>query len=385
MNPNANRMEHIAPFQVMELMSLAKRLESQGRAVIHMEVGEPDFSSAEPIIEAAIRSLRAGETSYTLALGLEQLRGKIADYYRGSYGVAVDPARVMITPGASGAFQLAVWSRINPGDEVLMADPGYPCNRHFVRLAGGVPVSVPTSPATNWQLTPELIEEHLTERTRAVMIGSPANPTGAIIGREPLREIVALLKQRGLLLIADEVYHGLVYDGDTTTALAFDDGAFVLNSFSKYFGMTGWRLGWAIVPECSLRAAESLAQNLFIAPPTTAQYGALAAFAPETLRILEARKEEFRQRRDYLYEALRDIGFHIPLKPEGAFYIYAGVQAFTDDSFRFAFELAEQTAVTLTPGLDFGTATAREYVRIAYTTSMGNLREGVRRMKDWLV
>lgn len=380
----AKRMQQIAPFHVMELMAVAKKLEEQGRHVIHMEVGEPDFSTAEPITRAAIQSLQKGETSYTLALGLKLLREKIAQHYQQSYGVEINPQRVMLTPGASGAFQLAIWSSIDPGDEVLMADPGYPCNRHFVRLAGGVPVCVPTSPETNWQLTPESIKKNITPKTKAVMIGSPANPTGSIVTRAQLAEITDLLKERDLLLISDEVYHGLIYDGDTTCALVFDDQAFVLNSFSKYFGMTGWRLGWAIVPEPSLRAAETLAQNLFIAPPTMAQHGALVAFEPATLKILDQRREEFRHRRDYLYDALREIGFSIPVKPEGAFYLYAGVQKFTSDSFQFALDLAENTAVTLTPGLDFGPATAKQYVRIAYTTSLPNLQEGVRRMREWL-
>ena len=380
----AKRMAGIAPFHVMELMAVARRLEEAGRKVIHMEVGEPDFSTAEPIIQAATESLRRGHTAYTLATGLPGLREAIAGHYLRSHGLEIDPARIIVTPGASGAFQLAVWSAIDAGDEVLLADPGYPCNRHFVRLADGIPIAVPTQADSGWELTVEQLERHLSSRSRAIMINSPANPTGATISRETLRAIVEFARAHDLLLIADEVYHGLIYDGDSTTVLALDDTAFVVNSFSKYFGMTGWRLGWAVVPESHLRAAEILAQNLFIAPPTMSQYGALAAFAPETRGILERRKDEFRNRRDFLFDALRDIGFRIPLRPQGAFYLYAGVDRFTSDSYRFAMEMADQIAVTLTPGLDFGQATAGGHVRIAYTTSLDNLREGVQRLRDWL-
>ncbi len=376
----AARMADIAPFHVMEVMGHAKAAAAAGRDIVHMEVGEPDFATAGPIVEAGIRALRDGHTHYTLALGLPALREAIADFYRARHGVAVQPRQVVLTVGASGALQLALWALVGPGDEVLLTDPGYPCNRHFVCLAGGVPVELPVGPQSNWQPTTAQIEAALTPRTRAVLLASPANPTGAVIDREELARIAALLRQRRVALIADEIYHGLVYDADTTTALACDVDAIVVNSFSKYFGMTGWRLGWAVVPDALLRSVEKLAQNLFIAPPTPAQYAALAAFEPATLALLDDRRDAFRVRRDLLLPALRGFGFDIPVSPQGAFYIYAGCGRFSADSSAFCLRLLDEAGVAATPGLDFGPHTARSHLRLAYTTSRERIAQAIDRL-----
>ncbi len=380
----AARMADIAPFHVMEVMGHAQAAVAAGRDIVHMEVGEPDFATAEPIVEAGIRALRDGHTHYTLALGLPALRGAIAGFYRTRHAVAVQPRQVVVTVGASGALQLALWALIGPGDEVLLTDPGYPCNRHFVRLAGGVPVELPVGPESNWQPTAAQIEAALTPRTRAVLLASPANPTGAVIDRAQLARIAALLRERRVALIADEIYHGLIYEADTTTALACDADAIVVNSFSKYFGMTGWRLGWLVAPDALLRPVEKLAQNLFIAPPTPAQYAALAAFEPATLALLDQRREEFRARRDLLLPALRQIGFDIPVSPQGAFYIYAGCGRFSADSSAFCLRLLDEAGVAATPGLDFGPHTARSHLRLAYTTSRERIEEAIARLGRFL-
>ncbi len=378
------RMADIAPFHVMEVMGRAQAAAAEGRDIVHMEVGEPDFDTAEPIVEAAVRAQRAGHTHYTLALGMTALREAIAGFYLDRYGVRVEPRRVVVTPGASGALQLVLWALVDPGDEVLMADPGYPCNRNFVRLAGGLPVALPVGPHSNWQPTAAQIEAALTPRTRAVLLASPSNPTGAVIDRNELQTIASLLCQRGVALIADEIYHGLIYGPDSTSALSCDSEAIVVNSFSKYFGMTGWRLGWTVVPDALLRSVEKLAQNLFISPPTPAQHAALAAFEPVTLAILEQRRAAFRERRDVLLPGLRQIGFDIPATPQGAFYIYAGCQRFATDSFAFSLRLLAEAGVAATPGLDFGQHTASTHLRFAYTTSRERIEEAVQRLNGLL-
>ncbi|HMK13981.1 MAG TPA: aminotransferase class I/II-fold pyridoxal phosphate-dependent enzyme, partial [Burkholderiales bacterium] len=279
----ARRMSDIQPFHVMALLARARELEAQGRSIIHMEIGEPDFPTPQPIIAAGISALQTGNIHYTPALGLPQLRGAIADFYLDRYGVSISPARIIVTPGASGALLLALAILINPGEKVLMSDPGYPCNRHFVRLIESVPIGIGTDSATGYQLTSELIAKHWDAMTSAVMIASPANPTGTLLDLENLRAIVEKVHVLGGKLIADEIYHGLVYQGEATTALSISDEVFVINSFSKYFGMTGWRLGWLVAPEIYVRNADKLAQNIFLAASTPAQYAALAAFQPETI------------------------------------------------------------------------------------------------------
>lgn len=383
--PLAQRMAHIAPFYVMELVARSRALEAQGQSIIHMEVGEPDFSTADPIIKAGQRALSEGRTRYTPAAGISELRQAIADFYQNRYGITVPPERIVVTPGASGALQLATGVLINPGDRVLMADPGYPCNRHFVRLVEGEPVGIPVNPEDHYQLNAQLVENHWRESTTAVFLASPANPTGTLIAPETIADILKVAETQGGRLIVDEIYHGLTYEDPATTALALSDRVFVVNSFSKYFGMTGWRLGWLVAPEEYVRDAEKLAQNLFLSPSTPAQYAALAAFSPEAMDIFEARRQEFQTRRDFLLPALRELGFHIPATPAGAFYLYADCSRFTDDSYQFAMNLLETAGVAITPGLDFGHHKANQHVRFAYTTSLENLKEGVERLLRALV
>ncbi len=376
----ARRMQSIQPFHVMALLGRARELEHQGRSIVHMEIGEPDFVTPEPVVEAGRRALAEGRTHYTPAAGLLALREALAGYYRRRFGVALDPRRILLTPGASGALQMVLALLVDPGSRVLMADPGYPCNRNYVHLLDGEPRSIPVGPDTGYQLNAALAAAHWDERTCALLAATPSNPTGTLLGRRELVELAALARERDGHLIVDEIYQGLTYGDEALSALEVADDLFVINSFSKYFGMTGWRLGWVVAPEVHVEALDRLAQNLFLAAPTLSQYAALAALQPDTLALLDIRRDEFRARRDYLLPALRELGFDIPVEPQGAFYLYAGCSRFTDDSFRFSQELLEQAGVAVTPGLDFGHHRAREHLRFAYTTSLDQLREGVERI-----
>jgi aspartate/methionine/tyrosine aminotransferase len=380
----ARRMEGIEPFYVMDLLAYARELEAQGRNIIHMEIGEPDFPTPEPIRQAAQSVLATNPIHYTSALGLPELREAISGFYRQRYQLDIPASRIVVAPGASGALQLVTGILINPGDAVLMADPGYPCNRHFVRLFEGDAVSVPVGPDTHYQPDRGLLERYWADKTRAVLIASPSNPTGSLIPAEQLREIYQLARQRDAVLIVDEIYHGLTYVGQPQSALELGDSVFVVNSFSKYFGMTGWRLGWIVAPEWAVEALDRLAQNLFLAPPTLSQHAALAAFHPETIDILEERRAAFQERRDFLVPALKALGFGIPEQPQGAFYIYANSARFSDDSFVFCRRLLDEAGVAITPGKDFGTHAAAEHVRFAYTSDMESLAEGVKRLKEYL-
>jgi aspartate/methionine/tyrosine aminotransferase len=380
----AERMQSIQPFHVMALLARARELEAAGRSIVHMEIGEPDFITPQPVIDAGIHALQDGYTHYTPAVGLPALRQRIAEFYQQRYGVAVDARRVVITPGASAALHLVMAVLVNPGDRVLLADPGYPCNRNFVYLLNGQPLGIPVTAATAYQPDPQQVREVWTEAVAALLVASPSNPTGTLLGERTLREFHAIAASQGGSLIVDEIYHGLVYDQQATTALAISEDIFVVNSFSKYFGMTGWRLGWLIAPPAYVADIDKLAQNLFLAAPTIAQHAALRAFDEDTITILEARRREFQQRRDYLLPALRAIGFDIPVIPDGAFYLYANCSRFSDDSYRFTSQLLEEVGVAITPGTDFGINRPETHLRFAYTTSMGNLQEGVRRLRAFL-
>ena len=377
-------MTEIQPFQVMEIWNRAKELESQGKRIIQMQIGEPDFSAPEPVIAASIEALKQHPVHYTSAVGMPLLRQAIAHHYRERYGLALPASRIVVTAGASGALLIALGVLVNPGDEILMPDPAYPCNRNLVRFFEGSVKSIPVGPQTNYQLTRELIEANWSEKTRGVLIASPSNPTGTMIAPEEMRAVLEAVQARGGVAIVDEIYQGLTYASTFESALAHSDRIFVVNSFSKYFSMTGWRLGWLVVPENCVREVETFAQNAFICPSTPAQYAGLAAFAPETTAILESRRTEFKRRRNFLVPALRDLGFSIPVTPEGAFYIYAGIESFAADSGRFAVDVLEEAGVAITPGKDFGTNQAERYVRFAYTRSMDDLQEGVRRLRKFL-
>lgn len=380
----ACRLADIAPFHVMELMAHASALAAGGRDIIHMEVGEPDFPTPEPMIVAAQAYLATGRVFYTSALGLPELRQAIADFYATRYGVDVPAARIAVTAGASGALLLAMACLAEVGSEWLLTDPGYPCNRNFVRTFGGVPVGMAVGAENNFQPTAADVDRHWNERTSGVLLASPANPTGTLLADQVLAEVSDLVRRRGGQLIVDEIYHGLTYEGDASTALRFGDDIFVVQSFSKYFNMTGWRLGWLVVPERFTRDIEKLAQNLFISPPAPAQHAALAAFAPTTIEILESRRQEFRRRRDFLSPALSRLGFRIPAQPQGAFYVYANCGDLTRDSHRFAHQLLEAVGVAATPGLDFGNNAPEQHLRFAYTTGIERLTEAVDRIRSYL-
>ncbi|MDH5247038.1 MAG: pyridoxal phosphate-dependent aminotransferase [Betaproteobacteria bacterium] len=387
-NATATRVAGIEPFHVMEVQTAARALEAAGRTVVHMEIGEPDFPTPAPVLAAAQAALAGGGIYYTSALGLPELREAIARHYAERFGVNIAPERVIVTAGSSAGLLLVMALLVDRDQQFLLSDPGYPCNRHFVRVLEGEPVGVPVGPATNYQLTADLIEAARSTRTRGVLIASPSNPTGTQVSPDELREIAATCARRGLRLIVDEIYLGLTYDGPPQTALAVAGGhaddIFVVSSFSKYFNMTGWRLGWVIAPERHVRDLEKLAQNLYICPTTVSQRAALACFLPGTLELLEERRRAFGERRDFLVPALRDLGFGIPVRPSGGFFVYADSSRFSADSQAFCHDLLQATGVAITPGLDFGRHRAESHVRFAYTIGMAKLEDGVRRLRRHL-
>src|SRR6266705_2410551 len=342
----AARMADIEPFHVMDVQDRAHELEAKGRRIIHMEIGQPDFAAPPAVAEAAIEAIRKRRLGYTASIGIPQLRQAISDYYRERLGVAVPPSRIVVTAGASGAFLLVLGALVDPGDEVLLPDPCYPCNRHFVRLFEGRPRAIPVDENHDYQLTDSDVRANWSRATRGVLIASPSNPTGTTIPREQLRAIIESVRRAGGFVVVDEIYQGLVYDGEASTVLGLADDVFVVNSFSKYFNMTGWRLGWVVAPETHVR-------------------------------VLEERRREFQRRRDYMVPALRELGFRIPVMPQGAFYIYAGCESFSADSAEFALRVLEEAGVAITPGLDFGSNRPEGHVRFAYTRSREDLEEGV--------
>jgi len=367
----------------MALLARAREMERTGRDIVHMEIGEPDLPTPEPVVTAGAEALARGELYYTPALGLPALREAIAGHYQRRYGVTVANERIVVTPGASGALLLALGLLIDPGSRVLLADPGYPCNRHFVTFLGGEPVALPVGPESRYQPTAAQVAAAWQPATVAALLCSPANPTGTLIGSEELAAIIATFEGRGGRVVADEIYHGLVYGEAPSTALAVSQGCFVVNSFSKYFHMTGWRLGWLVVPAGYEAAVDRLAQNLFLAAATPAQHAALACFTDETQALLVERRDEYHRRRDLLYTALIDLGFRIPVLPDGAFYLYADCSPLTDDSFQLAERLLIEAGVAVTPGLDFGAHQASRHLRFAYTTPMARIEEGVARMRQF--
>ncbi|MCO5738035.1 MULTISPECIES: pyridoxal phosphate-dependent aminotransferase [Stenotrophomonas maltophilia group] len=386
--PGYSRRSHeIAPFHVMSLLARAQALEQAGHDVIHLEIGEPDFTTAEPVVRAGQAALAAGHTRYTAARGLPALRQVISGFYRSHYGLDIDPERILVTPGGSGALLLASSLLVDPGRHWLLADPGYPCNRHFLRLVEGGAQLVPVGPDTAYQLTPSLVEQHWNADSVGALVASPANPTGTVLSADELAALSQTLHARGGHLVVDEIYHGLTYGLDAPSVLQVDDNAFVLNSFSKYFGMTGWRLGWLVAPPSAVPDLEKLAQNLYISASSIAQHAALACFSEESMAIFEQRRDAFRQRRDFLLPALRELGFRIEVEPQGAFYLYADVSAFTDDAQAFCAHFLETEHVAFTPGLDFGFHRANQHVRLAYTQEVPRLQEAVARiargLKRW--
>ena len=380
----AGRMAHIEPFEVMEIQTLARQVEAEGRDVVHLEIGELDFTTPRPVVEAAKRALDTKPMFYTSALGLAELRRAIAQLYRTRYHVDVDASRIVVTSGSSAALLLTFGVLLEHGDEVLLTDPSYPCNRHFVRTLGGVPKLIPVGPATRYQLNARLVEDHWGERTRIAMVASPSNPTGTMVTAEETRDLAQVVRRKGGILLVDEIYHGLTYGLDAPTAAAAGEDIFVVNSFSKYFQMTGWRLGWLVAPPGYVREIEKLAQNLFISPSAVAQHAALACFEPATIEIVEARRAELDERRRFLIPALESLGIRVPVVPQGAFYIYADVSALTSDSFAFARDLLTEAGVALTPGKDFGHNEPERHIRIAYTQTVARLEEAIARIRKFV-
>ena len=376
------RIDQIEPFRVMQLLERAKELEAQGRRMIHMEIGEPDFPTPTPVLEAARRQLYTGENFYTPSTGLPALQQALADWYDRTYGVSVAPERILITPGTSGAFMMLYFALIEAGESVLLPDPGYPCQRNFIRLAGGEPINAPVGPDSLYHLATSHLDQHWQASTRACVVISPGNPTGTLIPTAQLKALANECRTRGGWLISDEIYHGLTYGGDAICALSFDDNAIVVNGFSKHWAMTGWRVGWVIVPESLIDPCRRIMQNIFIAAPTLSQHAAIAALSASD--EVEAMREQYDARRRYLLGELPKLGFDIVVEPQGAFYIYANVEKITDDSKAFCWRLLEEAGVALTPGEDFGVHQAAQHLRISYATGLASLEEGVTRIAAFL-
>ncbi|MGY4879238.1 aminotransferase class I/II-fold pyridoxal phosphate-dependent enzyme [Vreelandella aquamarina] len=375
-----SRVAQVAPFRVMHLLEMAQAREAEGHDVIHLEVGEPDFPSPEPVISAGQAALAAGQTRYTPAAGLPALREAISQHYADHFQAQVAPARILVTPGASGALLLASQLLVESGDRVLMADPNYPCNRHFMALAGADVDAVPVGRESGWQLNADLIAANWTPTTRLAMLASPSNPTGHTLSATALDGVQQAVRQRDGALVVDEIYQGLNYDDAPLSALSISDDAFVVNSFSKYFGMTGWRLGWLVAPENAVEPLTRLAQNVFLAASTPAQYAALAAFTPECRDILEHRRKTLKTRRDVLLAGLEALGLAPDMPPQGAFYLWLDISRYSQDSQAFCEQLLIEENVAITPGIDFAVQGGEHFVRIAFTTDVARLEEAVARI-----
>lgn len=385
----AGRVAGIEPFWVMECAKTADAIARSpacdpargGEPMIYLNIGEPDETAPPAVVAAAQRALDAGRTQYTHATGLRSLREAIASWYARRWGVEVDPARIVVTAGASAALQLLCTALVEPGDEILMPDPCYPCNRHFVTAAGGQARLLPAGAAQRFQPDAASVVAAWGPATRGVMLASPSNPTGTSVTPRTLAEIVEAVRARGGITLVDEIYLGLSYDGDARTALALGEDVVVVNSFSKYFGMTGWRLGWMVLPPALVPAVEKLAQNLYICASTVAQHAALACFEPATLALCEQRRERLRERRDWIVPALRSLGLDVPVVPDGAFYVWFDVTRHAPDSWTFCMDMMQRAHIALTPGRDFGHAETARYARLSFASSMDHLREAVVRLK----
>ena len=372
------RTEVITPFLVMDILDRAKEMEEKGADIVHLEVGEPDFDSPCLARDAAKKAIDEGLTRYAPSLGLPQLRRAIAGNYKRRYGIDLSPDRVILTSGSSPALQMVFASLLNPGDEVIMTDPHYACYANFVRFFGGVPVFVPTYEADNFRFSPVDIENRISEKTRAILINSPANPTGTVIPSADLDAISRL----GVTIVSDEIYEGLVYEGADHSILEYSEKAFVINGFSKRYAMTGWRLGYVIVPEEYILPLRKLVQNFFISAPTLSQWAGLAAIEGPDDDLL-AMRDEFRKRRDFLVEGLEQIGLKVGSRPEGAFYLMVNVKRYSTDSLSFCGDLLEKAFVAATPGIDFGDG-GEGFIRLSYATSMERIEEGLKRIDHYL-
>jgi len=390
----AARLDSIQPFYVLELAKDAMALAQSpacdpaqgGEEMVFLNIGEPDFAAAPLVLDAAERCLRDGRTQYTQATGLLALRERIAAWYGTRWGVDVDPSRIVITAGASAALQLACLALFEPGDEVLMPDPSYPCNRHFVAAAGAKAVMLPTTPATRFQPDAAAVQSHWTPHTRGVVLASPSNPTGTSIAPAELQAIAQAVRARGGVTLVDEIYLGLGYDDAFGhSALALPDGlgdqVISINSFSKYFGMTGWRLGWMVLPPALVAPVEKLAQNLYICASTVAQHAALACFEPASIAEYERRRADMKARRDLVVPALQAMGLPVPVQPDGAFYAWFDCSAHAASSWDFCRDMMQRAHVALTPGRDFGPAWAERFVRLSFASSVPQLQAALARLK----
>ncbi|CAB3917481.1 putative N-acetyl-LL-diaminopimelate aminotransferase [Achromobacter aegrifaciens] len=376
----AHRTNDFLTFQVMELFKQAQALQAAGKDIISLGIGEPDFTAPPQVVEALERAARAGLSGYSPSAGLTPLREAIAQFYHEQFGARINPARVIVTAGASGALTLACAALVNQGGEVLMPDPSYPANSNFVLAAGGVPRLIPSTAAKRFQLSAQDVASHWTPATQGVLVASPSNPTGTSIDHGELAELLAQVRARDGFAIVDEIYLGLSYEGQPRSALTLDDDVIVINSFSKYFHMTGWRLGWMIVPEDMVAPVEKIAASLAICAPTLAQHAALACFQPGAMKTFEHRREAFKQRRDYLLPEFKRMGIQVPVKPDGAFYIYADIANLGMDSAAFSQRLLLEAGVAAVPGLDFGPAHGKHTMRFSYATGLDRLEEAVARI-----
>jgi len=378
----AARLDAIAPFHVMELLKMAAVLEQQGRSVIHMGIGEPDFSAAQPVLDAAAAAIAGGTLRYTHAAGLPALREAIAAHYRERFGLEIAADRIIITAGASGALLLACAALVGREDEVLMPDPSYPCNRHFVTAFEGKARLIPSGPAQRFQLSAAMVREHWSPSTRGVLLASPSNPTGTSIATTELRDIAELVRERGGFTVVDEIYQGLSYDAPPFSALSLGEDVIVINSFSKYFNMTGWRLGWLVAPPTLVLSMERLQQSLAICAPTLSQKAALAAF--DARDELEDIRAGYARSRAMLLARLPSLGLDAFAPPDGAFYFYIDISAFTDDSTDFCRRLLHEAGVATTPGRDFDPARGGQWLRLSYAGPGTEVAEGVERLAGWL-
>ena len=390
----SSRAEKIEPFYVMEVAKAASKLaqsfEHTSEPMVFLNIGEPDFTAPPLVQEAAQRAISKGLSQYTPATGLPALRERISDWYQTRFGLKVPASRIVVTAGASAALQLACLALIESGDEILMPDPSYPCNRHFVSAAEGQAILLPTTAATRFQPSAQQIRNAWGPKSRGVLLASPSNPTGSSIDPAELRLIHQFVQSQGGVTLVDEIYLPLSFDAHFgQTALAIDDSVISINSFSKYFNMTGWRLGWMVVPEALVPVIERLAQNLFICPSTIAQHAALACFDAKSITLYEARRQEFKARRDYFVPALNTLGLDVPVMPDGAFYAWADcskacAKLGLKDSWDFSFAVMEKAHVAITPGRDFGHALTPQFVRFSTASSMEQLHTAVKRLQHLL-
>ncbi len=386
----ASRVERIEPFWVMEMAKSAREVAAGpacdpalgGEPMIYLNIGEPDFTASAPVQAAAQACLQTGQTAYTQATGLPALRSAISTWYAQRFGLDIAPERILVTAGASAALQLVCLALFEAGDEVLMPDPCYPCNRHFVTAAGGQARLLPCGPKLRFQLDAAGVEAAWTPATRGVVLASPSNPTGTSIDPAEMGRIVQAVRARGGVTVVDEIYLGLSYDERFgRSALAHGDDVISVNSFSKYFSMTGWRLGWVVLPPALVPAVEKLAQNLYICASSLAQHAALACFTAESIAEYERRRGEFQRRRDVVLAGLERIGLKVPVSPDGAFYAWADCSAFSTSSWDFCHDLLHSAHVALTPGRDFGPAAAERYLRLSYASALPQLTQALQRLE----